>query len=173
MVSEIRKGFLIGLGFMIPLLVVEFTIKYTFYAMTNGVFDAYEETLSESGAMNEVGDAALSDSEEYSVKEVYEDFNKSYAEQIFLSPFSENYQGGQLLITGQFTNNSEEDIHSLEIEAELFNAEGIFVYECAKSFYEKQAPGVTENYMIKCGCSKDGVPEYTTAKVRVVKASSY
>ena len=160
MISEIKKGFLLGIGFIIPLAIVEFSaIKYSIHEMTGVAAQAYEEAYGESDG--DTLDAA------------YNDYEKSYTEKISLSPFVERLQGVQLLITGQFTNNSEKAINSLEIEAELFNEDGNFVYECSKSFYEKKEPGVTENYLIKCGCSKNGIPEYATAKVRVVKASSY
>lgn len=109
-------------------------------------------------------------SDEYSE---YAEYDKSYVDQIALSPFTEKLQGVQLLIAGQFTNAGEKPINSLEIEAELFDENGDFVYECSKSFYEKKESGVTENYLIKCGCSTNGVPAYKTAKVRVVKATSY
>jgi len=87
--------------------------------------------------------------------------------------FTERYQGSQLLIAAQFTNNSDKVISNLEIEAELFDADGKFVYECSKSIYEEKAPGIAENFIIKCGCSENGVPDYQTVKLRVVKATSY
>lgn len=159
MFTEVKKGFLLGIGFVVPLTFVEFVaIKYSFHEMTGMATDVYEETLSEEMEIENVQ---------------YTEYDKSYVDQIKLSPFKEKRQGVQLLITGQFTNESEKSINSLEIEAELFDENGDFVYECSKSFYEKKEPGVTENYLIKCGCSKNGIPDYKTAKVRVVKASSY
>jgi hypothetical protein len=79
--SEIRKGFLLGIGLIIPLLAVQFiTVKYSFLEVAN-------------------------DSEGSNAS--YESYNTSYIEQISLSPTIEKKQGVQLLISGQFTNNSE------------------------------------------------------------------
>ena len=159
MFTEIKKGFLLGIGFIVPLSFVEFiAIKYSFHEMTGMATDVYEEAFDEEMEFEDVD---------------YSEYDKSYVDQISLSPVKEKRQGVQLLITGQFTNESEKPINSLEIEAELFNKNGDFVYECTKSFYEKKEPGVTENYLIKCGCSQNGIPNYETVKVSVVKASPY
>lgn len=154
MISEIKRGFFLGLGFVIPLAFAGcVVVGYSFYEMSQFTDGFYDETLESIDG--------------------YADSEESYIDQISLSPVSETLQGVQLLVAGKFTNNSDEDLNSLEIEAELFNEKGEFVYECSKSFYEKIPSKVTENYLIKCGCSENGVPAYSTVKVRVIKASVY
>lgn len=150
MFKEIKRGFFFGIGFTIPLVFVSCAvIYYSFYAVSSFTEEIYDETLS-----GFTGD-------------------ESFVDNVTLSKVSETQQGVQLLIAGQFTNNHEESLNSLEIEAELFDDNGNFVYECSKSFYDEIPSGATENYLIKCGCSQNGIPEYSTVKVRVVKASVY
>ena len=66
-----------------------------------------------------------------------------------------------------------EQFHPSQIEAELFDANGVFVYECSDYINVKLAAGQTENYQVKCGCNKNGLPEYDSIKLRITRASIY
>lgn len=154
MFSDIRKGFFIGLGFVIPLFFVfVLMVMYAAYEMSSFTNDLYDDAIDGVDIFSEGDDSLINE--------------------VMLSPVTETLQGTQLLIAGQFTNESGKELNSLEIEVELFDEKGTFVYECSKSFYEKIPVGLTENYLVKCGCSKHGVPDFSDVKVRVTKASVY
>ncbi len=161
MFDDIKKGFFIGLGLLIPLFLLEMLVlKVSVWEIEKFSSNSYEEAMGLS--ISELGDDGY-ESEEA----------KSYKNQISLSATSATMQGKQVLITGQYTVNSTKPIYTLELEAELFDKNGEFVYECTKSFYEQIDAGTVENYMIKCGCSENGIPNFETVKVKVSKATSY
>ena len=160
MLKEIKKGFFIGLGLIVPLLFVHvIVVKYSVYEMSNLALEGYDEVFGDLG--------------EYTEEFVLDADEAELIKKVSLSNMQEALQGKQLLVTGQFTNNSEQALNSLEIEVELFDESGAFVYECSKSFYEKMPVGVTQNYLVKCGCSEHGVPSYSSVKVNVIRASVY
>lgn len=64
-------------------------------------------------------------------------------------------------------------VDSIEIEAELLDGDGKFVYECSEYISRKISQGESENFLIKCGCSRETVPEYATISLRVVEASAF
>lgn len=92
---------------------------------------------------------------------------------IKLSPHSVRTQGLQILIQTTATNNALVPINSLRLEAELFDKDGTFVYECGEYVSNKIEPGKTENVQIQCGCSKNGLPEYASITLKVTNATTY
>ena len=150
----IISGFWFGVGMMPAVVAAVFGATYLslFYANDDEVDVYYDEGT-----------------------DVYQEAYESYfagkdTNEIVLGEYRQSMQGKQLLISGSFTNNNKISLNSLEIEAELFDAEGTFVFECSESIYRKIDAGHTENYQIRCGCSENGVPDFETVTVRVVSA---
>lgn len=188
--SLIKKGFFLGIGFIIPLLVIDFiSIHYSIYESKRTTEEIKKQWTIHMGKMfedeerpahvSESTDAATvenvdsesSESDLNAFERTMVEMNKSYKDDIKLSDYESKFQGTQLLITGQLTNKSQKKLGGIQLEAELFNA-GKFVYECSKYISEKIAPEQTENYMMTCGC-KNGLPEHDEIKVKVVEASRY
>jgi len=143
----IKSGFWFGVGLIVPLA----------FAMAGATYLAYTAMYSTS-------------------VEDYQDTYDSYltggdVSKIVLGEYRQTVQGKQLLINGSFTNTSDSTVSSLEIEAELFNKAGDFVYECSESIYRGIDAGASENYQIKCGCSENGFPEFESIEIKVVKVN--
>jgi len=94
-------------------------------------------------------------------------------DQLVLQDFLEQKHGNQLLILGIISNTGTKKASSIQLEAELLDKDGKFVYECSEYISKDLLPGDVENYQIKCGCGKHPIPEYKNITVRVVNASSY
>ena len=159
----IKKGFFIGIGLLMPMALLEFgAFKLSMVMMTDEM-ESYTEKLD----YQEEPESDWKPGE----KDIY-DFNKSYVGEVLLGEYSYTTQGLQLLITGDITNKSSSDLSVVEVEAELFNKDGKFVYECSEYMRKQFKSGAKENYLIKCGCSKNGLPEFDKIEVRVVNAST-
>lgn len=153
--KTIKIGFLLGIGFIIPSLFVNFAvIEFSFNTLSG--FEDFKTEID------------YDDDESY-----YDSYDNDYTDAVDIGEYRTQMQGLQLLIQGAITNNADVELNSIEIEAELFDANGVFVYECSDYINVKLAAGQTENYQIKCGCSKNGLPEYDSIKLRVTRASSY
>jgi hypothetical protein len=96
-------------------------------------------------------------------------------EQIIINEYKDAYTGNQVMITGSLTNTSDATANSIELEAEMYDKNGEFVYECSEYISEAVEPGKTENFQIKCGsgCTDKLIPEYESVKVRVVGISNF
>jgi hypothetical protein len=137
--------------------------------MTVDSFEAFKNEFdSDENLYDEV---ELDDVESHSNFEY--DFNKSYVKDIEILDYNSVMQNNQLLIRGQIKNNAEKDISSIEIEAELFDEAGNFVFECTEYLSESIAKNAVENFLIKCGCSENSVPEYSKIEVSIARASAY
>ncbi len=152
----IKIGFLLGVGFVIPSLVSDSLVMGISFGAASSAFEEMEVENSN----NEVED------------ETYPEL-VDLSEKIVLGSHTSHMQGKQLLISGQLTNSGSEIVKSIEIEAELFDKNGVFVYECSEYINSQLSPGKNENYQIKCGCSKNGLPDYATMKLSVKRAMSY
>jgi len=96
MFSDIRKGFFIGLGFVIPLFFVfVLMVMYAAYEMSSFTNDLYDDAIDGVDIFSEGDDSLINE--------------------VMLSPVTETLQGTQLLIAGQFTNESGKELNSLEI----------------------------------------------------------
>ena len=146
----IKIGFLLGIGFIIPQIV-------TMYAGTAGMAWMLPKMM------------------ESSAEDSVESFSAMYdkAGQIEIDEYRESKNGNQLLILGTITNAGEDQVSSVQLEAELKDAEGKMVYECSEYISRDMKSGDKENFQIKCGCGKNPVPDYASVDVRVVKASVY
>lgn len=143
----VKSGFWFGIGLIVPLA----------FAIAGATYLAYTAMYSSS-------------------VEDYQDTYDSYltgddVSKVVLGEYRQTMQGKQLLINGSFTNTHEAAITSLEIEAELFDEKGEFVYECRKSIYRSIDAGVVENFQIKCGCSENGIPTFKSIEMKVVKVN--
>ena len=147
----IKTGFWLGIGFIIPTILVDVVTIASAWVVTPMVMNADFEEL---------------DGESFS-------FGQADASKIEINSQREMMNGNQLLVLGEFTNRNEKAINTIELEADLFDEDGVFVYQCSEYISKKVEAGAIENYQIKCGCSKNGVPDYDTLKVNVVSASSY
>jgi len=142
----IKSGFWFGFGLIVPLVL----------AVAGATYFAYQIVY-------------LTTVEDY--QETYDSYLiGGDVSNIVLGEYRQIMQGKQLLISGSFTNTNDEEVSSVEIEAELFNEKGEFVYECSESIYRSIGAGANENFQIKCGCSENGLPEFKSAELKVVKA---
>jgi len=150
----IKTGFWLGIGFIIPQLIVMYSgTAITMLAMPS---------IMEASFNAEDGDALSS-------------FTSNYdrTDQVKLIDFREQKNNNQLLILGSIENIGTKKAGSIQIEAELLDENGAFIYECSEYINKDLMPGDIENYQISCGCGKNPVPDYATVNVRVVSASGY
>ena len=150
----VKAGFWVGIGFIIPQLVVLYSgTVLTIFAMPSMMEASFE---SEDGS---------------AISNLTSNFDRT--DQIKIQEYREQKNGNQLLILGSIVNSGDKKTRSIQLEAELINKDGKFVYECSEYINKDLKPGDSENFQIKCGCGKTPIPEYTKANVRVVSASSY
>ncbi|MEZ5496146.1 MAG: FxLYD domain-containing protein [Gammaproteobacteria bacterium] len=171
--ETIKKGFLLGVGLLIPLLIVEYlSAEYSFHKMNQMTADSLEAFKKEFDSDEDLYDEIELGAEEDHSNFEYE-FNKSYVKDIEILGYNSIMQKNQLLIRGQIKNNAEKEISSIEIEAELFDEAGNFVFECTEYLSESIVTNAVENFLIKCGCSENSVPEYNKIEVSIARASAY
>ena len=149
-VKMIFAGFWLGIGLVIPMLVVYMattwaTFSIPFMGMDEMTEDFTEDMMSEFDVTS----------------------------QIAVVDYREVQNGSQLLIMGSIENKGPESAGSVQLEAELFDEAGVMVYECSEHVGSKLESGVKENFQIKCGCGDNPVPEHKTVTVRVVSASNF
>lgn len=145
--KKITMGFWLGLGFFIPLVIVNYAGTYlAMFAMPSFMEENMEEAL-------------------------FSDYDKS--NQIKLLEQREEMSGKHLLILGSIKNEGSLQVGSIRLEAELYDEQGSFVFECSEYVNKKLAPGETENFQIRCGCGDTVAPEHASVSVRVVSASSF
>ena len=156
----IKVGFWLGIGFIIPQLVVLYSgTVITMLAMPSIIESSYVET-EEEGVDQEAFVSNYSS-------------NYDRTDQIEILDYREQLQGDQLLILGKITNSGDSHANSIQLEAELLDSAGEFVYECSEYINKKLQPKEIENFQIKCGCGKKPLPEYASITVRVVNAHSF
>jgi hypothetical protein len=140
----IKAGFWLSIGFIVPSITLYCLATFLIY---RGMASwSYEEVLTSD------------------VK----------SEQIIINEYKDVYTGNQVTITGSLTNTADAPANSIELEAEMYDAKGEFVYECSEYVSETVEAGETENFQIKCGgCSDKLIPEYDSVKVSVVGVSNF
>lgn len=152
--KTIKIGFWLGIGFIVPQLIV-----------------LYSGTALTMLAMPLMMEASLSTDEDGFMSGVMDRMDRK--DQIIIKGFRETKSGNQLLILGSIENQGDKKTSSIQLEAELLNAEGEFVYECSEYISKDMQPGDVENFQIKCGCGDNSVPDYASVNVRVISANSY
>lgn len=105
------------------------------------------------------------------ISNITEQFNKS--SQVKILEHNESKYGEQLLILGKIKNTGKTDVSSIQLEAELFDSQGKFIFECAQYVSKTLKSGDVENFQIKCGCKGQATPQHSSLKIRVVSASTY
>ena len=140
--------------------------------MNQMTVDSFEAFKKEFDANEDLYDDVDLENIESHANFEYE-FNKSYVKDIEILDYNSIMQKNQLLIRGQNKNISEKEISSIEIEAELFDEAGNFVFECTEYLSESIVTNAVENFLIKCGCSENSVPEYNKIEVSIARASAY
>ncbi len=150
----IKIGFFLGIGFIIPEL-----------------FVMASSTAISIFAMPSMMEASMDFDDENFTSNFGADFDR--ADQIEIRDQREQASGDQLLILGSIQNTGDKKASSIQLEAELMDKDGTFVYECSEYIDRDLMPGDIENYQIKCGCGDNSVPEYAEVSVRVVSASGY
>jgi hypothetical protein len=150
----VKIGFLLGIGFIIPQMIA-----------------LYSGTLVAMFVLPKVMEASFDESGAEAIESYMSSYDKT--SQIRIDEYRETINGNQLLILGSISNTGKARVSSVELEAELKDAEGKMVYECSEYITRDLKEGDTENFQIKCGCGKTPVPEYRTIDVRVVRASTY
>jgi len=150
----IKAGFWLGIGFIIPSLVVMYSgTALTILAMPSMMEASFES--EDNGIMSNFTS----------------DFD--VADQIKIKSYREQRNGNQLLILGSIENIGDKKASSIQLEAELSDEKGNFVYECSEYINKALNAGEVEKFQIKCGCGDNSVPSYVKASIRVVSASSY
>ena len=150
----VKVGFWLGIGFIIPQLVVLYSgTALTMLAMPSMIEASFD--YDDGGVMSSITS----------------DYDRS--DQIEIQKYRDQKNGNQVLILGSIMNSGEKKASSIQLEAELKDKDGNFVFECSKYINKTLKPGDIENFQIKCGCGDNPVPEYTKVNVRVVSASGY
>ncbi len=149
----IKAGFWVGIGFIVPSVVVYVFGFYLLYSMPSFLRSA--ET----------------DSEMESVEQYMEEADKTA--QIKILQYRERKNGDQLLILGTIENTGNSSASSIRLEAELLDEQKQMVYECSEYISKRLKPGEKENFQVKCGCGDKAIPKYSSVSLRVVSASSY
>ncbi len=144
----IKLGFWLGIGFIIPQIIV-----------------LYGGSIVAALAMPAMMEMPMQDTDVIS--------SLDRKDQIEIGPYEDKSNATQLLILGTIVNTGSEPASSIQLEAELFDAEKKFVYECTEYISNRVMPGESENYQIKCGCSSSPIPKYSTINVRVVGAHGF
>lgn len=156
--KTIKTGFWLGVGFIIPLMIVMYgDTLLTFLAMPSMI----EMSSSSDGESSGIFDASGIES------------TLDRGKQIEIGDYEDKSKDGQLLILGVVTNKGDSSASSIQLEAELFDANEKFVYECSEYINNKVMPGETENFQIKCGCKDSQIPEYSSINIRVVSAHGF
>lgn len=156
--KTIKFGFWLGVGFIIPQLIVMYGGTYiTFLAMPK-MMEMAMDNPSES-------------KDSFDVSEFTSQLDQT--KKIEIGKYEDKSKDGQLLILGTITNKGDKPASSIQLEVELFDAEGKFVYECSEYISRKLVPGDTENFQVKCGCNTSPIPEYKSVDIRVVGAHGF
>lgn len=159
--KTVKIGFWLGVGFIIPqLIVMSSGTLLTVMAIPSMMASSFDEGLGAENIDESFDMSGFTN-------------NLDVTSNISIEKYNENKHGEQLFILGSIVNNGKKQASSIQLEAELKDSKGQFVYECSEYINRKLKPGESENFQIKCGCGKTPLPEYASISVRVVGASSY
>ncbi len=150
----IKIGFFLGIGFMIPALLIDLIGSF---AMIKGMSSFMDSTFENT---------IIEDTGSY-----MDNFDQS--QDIAILSHREQPMDGQLLVLGTLANQGEKTINSVQLEVELLDDNKAMVYECSEYTSHKIKPGAKENFQVKCGCSTTKLPAYTSYTIRVTQANSY
>lgn len=80
-----------------------------------------------------------------------------------------------VVVLGTIVNNGENAWRYIELEAEVFDVNRVFIEECNARLQGTVKPGEKENFKIVCGgksCGKAKLPEYKSISVSI-KGAAY
>lgn len=146
----IRYGFWLGVGFALPLLLISVAGSVIFFA----------------GAVSYTEHAVTSASPEAAWERP--DANPEAAVKVL--SYRDVRNGDRLYILGEIRNEGGQTLGSVNLEAEMFDSDNTFVFECSEYVQKNLGPGDSENSKMNCGCSGQEIPEYATINMRVVSA---
>ena len=148
---KIGNGFLTGIGFSIAFILFS-TVMFHF--MDNFFFNDYENTYEEG--------------ECYNLKSCDQEHGLS------VSIISEDINSQQFLLLGEVINDGDKDWSSIDIKAELFDENNVFIEECKHYVNEKVTAGSKVNFKLNCSqCSTIQLEKYASYQVKITDASYY
>jgi hypothetical protein len=149
----IKIGFWLGIGFVVPVLL----LMGTGTALGIYAFSTFEDTI------------------EYDTDEFAESIpgSQNLSENIKIKSYKDASDNNKLLLLGTIVNEGEVNVSSIQLEAELIDDKGDFVYECSAYISRTLEPKESENFQIKCGCKDGDIPKYSNINIRVVNASNF
>ncbi len=150
----VQAGFWLGIGFIVPELLVYFG-----------------GTALTIHSMSSIAETTMADEMSEVMPDIASEFDRS--SQIKILNYHDKRNDGRVFILGSVKNEDEKSVSSVQLEAELMDAKGEFVYECSTYISRTLKPGDTENFQIKCGCINEAIPAYENITVRVVSAHSF
>jgi hypothetical protein len=149
----VKIGFWLGIGFSVPLLCIIFGGSIINTLLIPPIIESsYEEDWTDSYSANSKG---------------------ANPDRIKIATYKEQTYGNRLVILGVIENVSDMKASSIQLEAELINSAGEFVYECSEYISKVLQPGEKENFQINCGCGDTVIPDYNKTSLRVVSVSNY
>jgi len=157
--QKITTGFWLGIGFIIPFVLASILGLVLSFAATPFIMKKSFESAGE-----------IYDEES---SEIFDFSNDDLKSQIKIVEFRESLIGNKLMILGVVTNHGPKEVGSINLQAELFDSEGKFVFECDEYISRKMKINDSENFQIRCGCGDDETPMYESLKLSVVSASNY
>jgi len=153
----IKVGFWLGIGFIVPTIVVYIIGTMVVYLAITPLF--HSNTAEAKTEQSNYAEPS------------FPDFDKT--DQVRILEYREVKNGDQLLILGKIQNQGAKPVSSIHLEVELFDASKQLVYECSDYVSRKLKQGDVENFQVKCGCGNQPAPAYQSLTVRVVQASSF
>lgn len=153
-ISKIGTGFLYGLGFVVAATLIG-----------NAAFSYIEDDIDEKVERSEQRDKEREEKRKLRYRE-YDESAKLSA-----SITKERVSESEFTLLGVLENKGDARWSSINIKAELFNAEGEFIDECSEYITQNSLPGSKLNFKLSCGsCSKFQLGDYRTYKLSVVSA---
>lgn len=147
----IAIGFWIGIGFIVPMLVADAVTTGLIFGGLRGMFSSGDEPAAFPMPMD----------------------RSEHMEKLVVLDARESRNGTQLVILGSLRNDAPVALSGIQLEAELVDAAGKFVYECSEYVSAKLQPAAVESFQIACGCGTNPAPDHASFKVRVVSVSSF
>lgn len=149
----IKYGFWLGVGFMIPTLLVTVLSGALMFVAP---LDFSSEGLTGTDIDSEFSGFAS---------------NFDQSGNVHILEHREVSHGDRLLVLGRIENRSAKSVGLVTIEVELLDADGGMVYECS-GYVQKIAATDIENFQVTCGCGEQALPAHASMSVRVASASS-
>jgi len=148
---KIGNGFLTGLGFAVVLAI--------FYW---GAY-MYFESNSKSYSFDETGDSEC------------RNFKKcEKGSGLNISVLTEKITSEEFVLLGEVSNSGDIDWTSVNLKAELFDENDVFIEECKHYINEKIPPKSKVNFKLNCSkCSDIQLENYSSYKIKVTNASTY